>query len=130
MKTFQTESGAIRRHRIPVGYVWLQNDNNSADSLDSRNYGPVPTGLLYGKAVCRMSLTESPHFEVLSHEIPKPSSNTVKLKPKSQSTGGLLDNLLSFFKVGPQVSPTSYAVPKIESTKGLISSPLESSKKN
>lgn len=79
MRTFHTKDG-IRRHRIPEGHVWLQGDNGADESLDSRNYGPVPTGLLYGKAVCRMSLS-SPHFEVLSHDLE--SSRSVKAKTKT-----------------------------------------------
>ena len=31
--------------RVPRGHVWLEGDNKMC-SLDSRNYGPVPAGLI------------------------------------------------------------------------------------
>uniref|UniRef100_A0A023FGV3 Mitochondrial inner membrane protease subunit n=1 Tax=Amblyomma cajennense TaxID=34607 RepID=A0A023FGV3_AMBCJ len=42
-----------RRQRIPKGHVWLEGDNK-ANSTDSRSYGPVPVGLIRGRAVCRV----------------------------------------------------------------------------
>ena len=35
--------------QVPAGHVWLQGDN-WMDSTDSRHYGPVPLGLLMGRA--------------------------------------------------------------------------------
>ncbi|KAG0443302.1 hypothetical protein HPB47_015065 [Ixodes persulcatus] len=39
--------------KIPRGHVWLEGDNKG-NSTDSRVYGPVPLGLVRGKAVCRV----------------------------------------------------------------------------
>ena len=36
---------------IPKGHIWVEGDN-SASSIDSNNYGPIPMGLVQGKAVC------------------------------------------------------------------------------
>jgi inner membrane protease subunit 1 len=38
---------------VPLGHVWLQGDNAS-NSTDSRNYGPIPYGLIYAKAIARI----------------------------------------------------------------------------
>ncbi|GIZ00459.1 mitochondrial inner membrane protease subunit 1 [Caerostris extrusa] len=38
---------------VPRGHVWLEGDNKS-NSTDSRNYGPVPIGLLRSRAFCRV----------------------------------------------------------------------------
>lgn len=38
---------------IPYGHVWLEGDNSS-NSTDSRIYGPVPQGLLRGRALCKI----------------------------------------------------------------------------
>lgn len=38
---------------VPIGHVWLQGDNGT-NSTDSRNYGPVPLGLIRSKAVCKV----------------------------------------------------------------------------
>lgn len=38
---------------VPHGHVWLQGDNKS-NSTDSRDYGPVPIGLIRSRAVCRI----------------------------------------------------------------------------
>ncbi|KAL8139676.1 hypothetical protein V2J09_005697 [Rumex salicifolius] len=38
---------------IPKGHVWIQGDNIYA-SHDSRNFGPVPYGLIEGKVFCRI----------------------------------------------------------------------------
>lgn len=38
---------------VPQGHVWIQGDN-VYESNDSRHYGPVPYGLIQGKALCRV----------------------------------------------------------------------------
>ncbi|KAK9706928.1 hypothetical protein RND81_07G161400 [Saponaria officinalis] len=38
---------------VPKGHVWVQGDN-IYDSRDSRAFGPVPYGLLYGKVFWRV----------------------------------------------------------------------------
>lgn len=38
---------------IPKGHVWLEGDN-SGNSIDSREYGPVPKGLLRGRVIARV----------------------------------------------------------------------------
>ncbi|XP_012533547.1 mitochondrial inner membrane protease subunit 1 [Monomorium pharaonis] len=38
---------------IPYGHVWLEGDNRN-NSTDSRIYGPVPQGLLRGRALCKI----------------------------------------------------------------------------
>ncbi|XP_033216695.1 mitochondrial inner membrane protease subunit 1 [Belonocnema kinseyi] len=35
---------------VPIGHCWLEGDNH--ESSDSHKYGPVPQGLLVGRAVC------------------------------------------------------------------------------
>lgn len=40
-------------HIVPIGHVWLEGDNSS-NSTDSRIYGPVPQGLLRGRAICKI----------------------------------------------------------------------------
>lgn len=44
---------AYTTHIVPIGHVWLEGDNSS-NSTDSRIYGPVPQGLLRGRAVCKV----------------------------------------------------------------------------
>lgn len=39
--------------RIPQGHIWLQGDNNE-NSRDSRTFGPVPFGLIRGRAICKL----------------------------------------------------------------------------
>ncbi|KAG2381330.1 hypothetical protein C9374_006319 [Naegleria lovaniensis] len=36
---------------IPKGHVWVEGDN-AVSSVDSNMYGPIPMGLIRGKAVC------------------------------------------------------------------------------
>ncbi|XP_066999564.1 mitochondrial inner membrane protease subunit 1 isoform X2 [Anabrus simplex] len=40
-------------HVVPRGHVWLEGDNRS-NSADSRSYGPVPQGLIRGRALCKV----------------------------------------------------------------------------
>lgn len=38
---------------VPKGQVWLEGDNKF-NSTDSRNYGPVPEGLVKSRVLCRL----------------------------------------------------------------------------
>jgi len=38
---------------VPPGHVWVEGDN-PVDSMDSRYYGPIPIGLIYAKAICKI----------------------------------------------------------------------------
>lgn len=46
---------------VPLGHVWLEGDNKP-NSTDSRDYGPVPIGLIRSKAVCRIFPFENARF--------------------------------------------------------------------
>lgn len=35
---------------VPKGYLWVEGDNRAV-SLDSNTYGPLPAGLIFGKAI-------------------------------------------------------------------------------
>ena len=37
---------------IPKGHIWLEGDN-SENSFDSKQYGPVPSALVQGKVLCK-----------------------------------------------------------------------------
>ena len=39
--------------QVPPGHVWLQGDN-TLNSHDSRDYGPVPYNMLLGRVVFRV----------------------------------------------------------------------------
>ena len=39
---------------IPPGHVWLEGDN-ALNSTDSRYYGPVPSSLVKGRVILRVS---------------------------------------------------------------------------
>ncbi|EFX69931.1 hypothetical protein DAPPUDRAFT_300640 [Daphnia pulex] len=43
----------IQHNVVPRGHIWLEGDNKS-NSSDSRTYGPVPQGLVRGRALCRI----------------------------------------------------------------------------
>lgn len=49
----QIKTGFNSYEIVPLGHVWLEGDNFS-NSSDSRNYGPVPQGLIKSRAVCRL----------------------------------------------------------------------------
>jgi signal peptidase I len=54
---------------VPTGHVWLEGDN-PLQSTDSRNYGPVPLGLVRGRIVLRFwPLTQARMIErrVIDH---------------------------------------------------------------
>lgn len=38
---------------VPKGHLWIEGDNTD-NSTDSRNYGPIPMGLVRGRAVLRV----------------------------------------------------------------------------
>ncbi|CAG0918600.1 unnamed protein product [Notodromas monacha] len=40
----------VSSEKVPKGKVWLEGDNKS-NSTDSKNYGPVPIGLIRGRAI-------------------------------------------------------------------------------
>ena len=42
-----------RMFKIPKGHVWLQGDN-TVNSIDSRDYGPVPEATLKGRVIARV----------------------------------------------------------------------------
>lgn len=43
----------FRAQIVPRGHVWLEGDN-SHNSTDSRTFGPVPAGLIRGRALLRL----------------------------------------------------------------------------
>ncbi|CAG2102551.1 unnamed protein product [Medioppia subpectinata] len=45
--------GFISQQVVPRGHVWLTGDNTN-HSTDSRDWGPIPIGLIVGKAVLRI----------------------------------------------------------------------------
>ncbi|XP_076255330.1 mitochondrial inner membrane protease subunit 1-like [Rhynchophorus ferrugineus] len=47
------KTGFARYEIVPIGHVWLQGDNGN-NSTDSRNYGPVPIGLIRSRAICKV----------------------------------------------------------------------------
>jgi mitochondrial inner membrane protease subunit 1 len=49
----RTDALMGRLIRIPEGHVWLQGDN-LANSIDSRDYGPVPEAILKGRVLARV----------------------------------------------------------------------------
>ncbi|PWN31784.1 LexA/Signal peptidase, partial [Meira miltonrushii] len=38
---------------VPPGHIWLTGDN-MANSTDSRDYGPVPLGMIRGRVIARV----------------------------------------------------------------------------
>lgn len=61
---------------VPPGHVWLEGDN-AQDSVDSRNYGPVPLALLRGRVYARVWPLST--AMVLRHDAPRPRRNDVVL---------------------------------------------------
>lgn len=53
-----TRKGEGAYVRVPKGYVWLAGDNMS-NSTDSRQYGPVPLGLIKGKVIAQVGCSVS-----------------------------------------------------------------------
>lgn len=64
---------------IPPGQVWLLGDNQQ-NSLDSRSYGPVPLGLVVGRAFFKFGLN-NPFLEYPYNE----ESDAVKLRRLEQA---------------------------------------------
>lgn len=52
-QTLSKRTFGSRMIYVPKGHVWLEGDN-SENSLDSRNYGPVPMGLIQSRAIARI----------------------------------------------------------------------------
>ncbi|KAJ1430437.1 peptidase S24/S26A/S26B/S26C, partial [Ochromonadaceae sp. CCMP2298] len=52
--------GVKRIHNIPEHHVWLQGDN-SENSYDSREYGPVPVNLIRGRVFWKNGLLPNFH---------------------------------------------------------------------
>jgi signal peptidase I len=48
------------RYLVPAGHIWVEGDNK-AQSMDSRDFGPVSLGLVIG----RVSLRVWPHYALL-----------------------------------------------------------------
>lgn len=44
---------SIQHNIVPRGHIWLEGDNKN-NSTDSRSYGPVPQGLVRGRALCKI----------------------------------------------------------------------------
>lgn len=53
-KSDSTKEGEPRYIVIPPGHIWLTGDN-MANSTDSRDYGPVPLGMIRGRVIARVS---------------------------------------------------------------------------
>ncbi|CAG2179649.1 unnamed protein product [Oppiella nova] len=64
--------GFLSQQVIPRGHVWLTGDNTNY-STDSRDWGPIPIGLIVGKAVLKIWPFED--FQILDTK-PKNSSKT------------------------------------------------------
>ena len=46
-------NGFLSQQVVPRGHVWLTGDNSS-QSTDSREWGPLPIGLILGRAVLKV----------------------------------------------------------------------------
>jgi mitochondrial inner membrane protease subunit 1 len=44
--------------RVPKGHVWIEGDN-VVNSIDSRDYGPVPEATLKGRVLARVSTSKN-----------------------------------------------------------------------
>ncbi|XP_013792382.2 mitochondrial inner membrane protease subunit 1-like [Limulus polyphemus] len=55
------QRGIFSEVAVPKGNVWLEGDNKT-NSTDSRTYGPVPLGLLRGRAICKVWPYSDFHF--------------------------------------------------------------------
>ena len=61
----------IDRNQIPEGHCWLAGDN-SPESRDSRDYGPLPLALIKGKVIARiLPLSEIKWIENSLLSVPK-----------------------------------------------------------
>lgn len=62
--------------KVPEGHVWLSGDNMS-QSLDSRNYGPLPMGLIKGKIFMVNSMND---FMWIGNGLKSVSANDVPVE--------------------------------------------------
>lgn len=46
-------TGIMSSEIVPKGHLWLEGDNRN-NSSDSRTYGPIPIGLVRGRAICKV----------------------------------------------------------------------------
>lgn len=67
----------VVRTVVPSGHVWLAGDNVE-NSTDSRNYGPVPIGLLQGRVFVKFGPSFIPPFTRIGREIPVPTEKSKK----------------------------------------------------
>jgi len=66
--------------RVPKGHVWVCGDNMSG-SRDSRQYGPVPMGLIKGRIVASVSNEFFVHLVLNSHDLVDLASKQVEDLP-------------------------------------------------
>ncbi|KAF7456545.1 mitochondrial inner membrane protease subunit 1-like [Cryptosporidium felis] len=69
---------------VPPNYYWIQGDN-SKNSRDSRNYGPIHESMIIGRVVCK--IWPNPIFSVLTSTFRregKELNSPGNLKPKSE----------------------------------------------
>lgn len=56
--------------QVPAGYVWLQGDN-TLNSTDSRDYGPVPYNLLMGRVLFRVRRSSATAYPRAARSCPR-----------------------------------------------------------
>ncbi|KAH9613482.1 hypothetical protein KSS87_014016, partial [Heliosperma pusillum] len=64
VRNLEPSSLSEKRQMVPKGHVWIQG-NNIYDSTDSRAFGPVPYGLLYGKVFWRWHFAAYSQADIL-----------------------------------------------------------------
>ncbi|XP_063698597.1 mitochondrial inner membrane protease subunit 2 [Culicoides brevitarsis] len=70
----------LKHVKVPEGHVWIEGDN-SQNSLDSNNFGPVSVGLITGKAV--YILWPPQRYQKLDSKLPKTRLQSLLAKPLS-----------------------------------------------